>query len=82
MKKYIEVPKNLTTDMLISEFGRPAVEFYQSRIEERRREGRTYYNPLKTIYLWATEDRRTNQGFYTSYRGYSRRRKNRNFGRS
>lgn len=60
MNNYIEVPKNLTLDMLIEEFGSAAVEFYKDRIEARRRDGRTYYNPLKTIYLWATKDRQTN----------------------
>ncbi len=82
MPNYIEVPKKLTLDMLWKEFGRPAVEFYMARIEERRKEGRTYFNPLKTIYLWATEDRRTHQGYYTTYRGYARHKKNRNFGGS
>lgn len=37
---------------------------------------------LKTIYLWATADRATNQGYYTSYRGYSRGRKHKNYGGS
>lgn len=82
MDNYIEVPKGLTRSMLEEEFGYQAVEFYMARIEERRRQGRVYYNPLKTIYIWASQDRRTNQGYYTSYRGYSRRRKNRNYGRS
>ncbi len=82
MSSYIEVPKGLTIDKLEAEFGKPVVAFYMARIEERREQGKTYYNPLKTIYLWATEDRRTGQGYYTTYRGYVRRRKNRNFGRS
>lgn len=82
MDNYIEMPKGLTRSMLEDEFGIQAVAFYMARIEDRRREGRTYYNPLKTIYIWASQDRRTNQGYYTSYRGYSRGRKNRNYGRS
>ncbi len=82
MDSYIEVPKGLTRGMMEEEFGIDAVAFYMDRIEERRKEGRIYYNPLKTIYLWAMEDRRTNQGFYTTSRGYARRRKNKNHGRS
>ena len=82
MGSYIDVPKNLTIEVLEAEFGKPAVAFYLARIEERRAQGKKYLNPLKTIYLWATEDRRTNQGYYTTYRGYARHRKNRNFGRS
>lgn len=82
MDNYIEVPRNLTADGLVAEFGGAAVEYYMDRIEERRRNGKTYYNPLKTIYLWATEDRRTNQGYYTTYRGYSRGKKHKNFGAS
>ena len=32
--------------------------------------------------LWATADKATNQGYYTSYRGYSRGRKHKNYGGS
>lgn len=82
MDNYIDVPKGLTRSMLEDKFGRQAVEFYMARIDERRRDGRTYHNPLKTIYLWATQDRRTYHGYYTSYRGYASGRKHRNYGRS
>lgn len=82
MGNYIEVPKKLTVEMLEAEFGKPAVAFYTARIEERRMQGKTYLNPLKTIFLWATADRRTNQGYYSTYRGYAGHRKSRNFGRS
>lgn len=78
----IDIPKNLSLEMLNREFGTHAVTFYRNRIEERQSAGRIYYNPLKTIYIWATQDRRTNQGYYSSYRGYAVRRKRRNFGRS
>lgn len=78
----IKVPKNLNRNMLIDEFGYEAVVFYEERIRQRQFEGKTYYNPMKTIYLWATEDRRTHQGFYTSYRGYSKGRKHKNYGGS
>ena len=81
-EKRIDIPKNLSLEMLRCELGIPAVSFYQNRIAEREAEGRIYYNPLKTIYIWATQDRRTNQGFYSSYNGYARRRKNKNFGRT
>lgn len=76
MREYIQVPKNLTISMLEKEFGAAAVDFYQVRIKERMESGRVYHNPMKTIWLWATEDRRTNQGFWTTYRGHTRRRKN------
>ena len=82
MDNYIDVPKGLTRSMLEDKFGRQAVEFYMARIADRQREGRKYYNPLKTIYLWATRDRRTCQGYYTSYRGYAGGRKYKNYGGS
>lgn len=79
---YIDVPKNLDRNMLVNEFGMDAVVFYERKIAERKIQGKTYYNPLKTIYLWATQDRRTNQGYYTSFRGYSSGRKHKNYGGS
>lgn len=82
MKEFIKVPKNLDKAMLEQQFGHAAVAFYLKRIEQRRQEGKTYINPLKTLYIWATEDKKTNQGFYSSYRGYSRGRKHKNFGGS
>ena len=75
MRKNIDVPRNLTVFVLQKEFGIPAVDFYLARIRERMDGGKVYYNPLKTIWLWATEDRRTNQGFWTTYRGHTCRRK-------
>ena len=80
--EYIDVPKHLDRNMLVNEFGLDAVVFYERRIEERKIQGKTYYNPLKTIYLWATQDRRTNQGYYTSFRVYSSGRKHKNYGGS
>lgn len=79
---YIEVPKGLCLETLRREFGYAAVDYYLGRIEERRELGHTYLNPLKTIYIWATKDRRTCQGFYSTYTGRARRKKARNFGRS
>ncbi len=75
MKEYVKVPSNLTVTTLQEEFGIAAVDFYQTRIKERTAMGRVYRNPLKTIYLWAHEDRRTNQGFWTTYHGHTCRRK-------
>lgn len=57
------------------EFGAAAVDHYQHRILERMEAGHIYKNPLKTIWLWAMEDRRTGQGFWTTYRGHTCRRK-------
>ena len=79
---FVKVPKDLDRLSLEREFGTAAVEFYFSRIAQREREGKVYYNPLKTIYLWATADRNTNQGYYTSFRGFSNGRKRRNYGGS
>ena len=79
---YIEIPKGLCLDMLCKEFGYSAVDFYLARIEERRTLGHKYFNPLKTVYIWATQDRKTGQGFYSTYTGRARRRKLRNYGRS
>ncbi|MCM1577507.1 MAG: hypothetical protein NC078_01745 [Ruminococcus sp.] len=79
---YIEVPKNLTLDTLTREFGHEAVTYYRGRLSERERGGKKYLNPLKTIYLWATADRKTNQGFYSSWRGFNNGRKNKNYGGS
>lgn len=78
----IKVPQDLNLTLLRAEFGYDAVAFYMARIKQREMEGKTYYNPLKTIYLWATEDRETSQGYYSSYRGYSRGRKHKNYGGS
>lgn len=79
---WIKIPENLSIETLRQEFGAPAVAFYQSRIADRQAAGATYYNPLKTIYLWATQDRKSHQGFYSTYRGYKSGRKHKNHGRS
>ena len=79
---YIDVPKRLDRNMLVDEFGLDAVAFYERRIAERMIQGKTYFNPLKTIYIWATQDRRTHQGYYTSFCGHSRGRKHKNYGGS
>lgn len=81
-KTYINIPKELTLDMLRKEFGCDAVKHYLDRLAERGQMGKIYLNPLKTIYIWATNDRRTNQGFYSSWRGFNNGRKNKNYGRS
>lgn len=82
MSEYIKIPKGLDRVMLERTFGYDAVSFYLKRIEQRRQEGKTYLNPLKTVYIWATEDKKTNRGFYSSYRGYSRGKKHKNYGGS
>lgn len=82
MADFLKIPKNLDRPMLERKFGYAAVAFYLERISQREAEGKIYYNPLKTIFIWATEDKRTNQGFYSSYRGYARGRKSKNFGAS
>lgn len=78
----IKVPQGLDQAMLEGLFGRDAVSFYLDRIAQRQREGKVYYNPLKTIYLWAAEDKAKCQGFWSSYRGFSHGRRRRNYGGS
>ena len=82
MKDYILVPKDLDRNSLIAEFGSQAIAFYEDRIKQRVREGKVYFNPNKTIYLWAYTDRKTHQGFYTTFRGIANGRKNKNHGGS
>lgn len=79
---YIPVPGDLTENMLIDEFGKDAVNFYLARIKERKLSGHIYRNPLKTIWLWAYQDRKSHQGYYTTYCGFSNGRKSKNHGRS
>lgn len=79
---YIDVPKNLDLRVLVSEFGTEAVNFYSQRLQERERAGKIYPKPLKTIYIWAMQDRKTNQGFYSTWRGFTSGRKNKNHGKS
>lgn len=62
---YVEIPENLTERTVILEFGADAYRFYQNRIEERKRNGKIYYNPLKTIYIWAVQDRKYHQGYWS-----------------
>lgn len=79
---YVEIPRILTEDSVIQEFGADAYRFYQSRIEERKRNGRIYHNPLKTIYIWAVQDRKSHQGYWSTWLGYNKCRKCKNHGRS
>ena len=80
---YVEIPENLTERTVILEFGADAYRFYQNRIEERKRNGKIYYNPLKTIYIWAAQDRKTHHGYWSTYRGYhGHGKKCKNHGRS
>lgn len=79
---YVDVPKKITEEAIISEYGEAALRFYKSRIEERRMQGKVYLNPLKTIYIWAAQDRKTHQGFYTTWNGFNKSYKSKNHGRS
>ncbi len=80
--EYIEIPKNLSEELLTEKFGKKTVDFYKCRLEERERGGKIYPKKLKTIYIWATQDKRTNQGFYSTWRGFGNGRKKKNHGRS
>jgi hypothetical protein len=43
--------------------------FYENRLRERAEFSRkTYRNPLKTLFLWAYEDKAKNGGFFSTYR--------------
>jgi hypothetical protein len=63
--EYIKVPNNLSRELLIKEFGISAVEWYESYLADRISLGKTYLNPQKTIYLWATRDRETGGGWFS-----------------
>lgn len=69
---YVDIPINLTEKTIIDEYGIDAFRYYNQRLQERRRQGRMYNNSLKTIYIWAAQDRKTHQGFYSTYRGANR----------
>ena len=40
------------------------------------------YNPLKTIYIWAVQDRKYHQGYWSTWLGYNKGKKHKNHGRS
>lgn len=63
MGEYIDVPKNLDRRALESLFGYEAVTFYLNRIAQRQREGMVYKNPYKTVFLWATRDKKRTMAF-------------------
>lgn len=80
-KEYIEIPKALNEKTIIGEYGAEAFRFYQNRIREREYQGRKYLNPLKTIYIWAYQDRKTRQGYWSTWTGVTRK-KHKNHGGS
>ena len=80
---YVKIPEKLTENDMVAEYGMDALRFYKNRIAERIQEGRTYYNPLKTINIWAAQDRKTHHGYWATYRGYhGHGKKCKNHGRS
>ena len=78
----IEIPYPLNRDVLVEEFGEEAVEHYETRLRERESRGKTYLNPLKTIYIWATEDRISSRGYYGFYLSNFNSSKLKNHGKS
>ena len=80
-KEYIEIPTALNEKAIIGEYGADAFRFYLNRIREREYQGRTYLNPLKTIYIWAYQDRKTHQGYWSTWTGVTRK-KHKNHGGS
>lgn len=63
----IKVPFPCTKKDCINEFGIIATSFYESRLRERERQGFVYRNIYKTVYIFACKDRKTQQGFYSSF---------------
>ena len=83
MDKEIEIPKQLSREYLIGEFGNNAVTYYEDRIKNRQEnEGKKYFNLLKTVYLWAYKDRQSCEGFYKKAVPSFRNRKAKNHGGS
>lgn len=80
-KEYIEIPSGLNEKTIIGEYGAAAFRFYLNRIREREFQGKTYLNPLKTIYIWAYQDRKTHQGYWSTWTGMTRK-KHKNHGGS
>lgn len=80
---YVEVPRPLTREKIAEAFGMPALRYYEERIRQRANEGKVYLNPLKTIYIWAAQDKASGQGYFSTLfvRGMNRR-KCKNHGRS
>lgn len=77
---YIEIPDNINRTALEKEFGINAALYYLNRIKEREQQGHYYPKPFKTAYIWAAKDRQSNQGYYSSWRGFNGGRKKKNFG--
>lgn len=67
MNDEIKVPFPCTRNDCINEFGSIATSFYESRLREREMQGFIYRNIYKTIYIFAYKDRKTRQGFYSSF---------------
>lgn len=73
----IIVPYPCTREDCIKAFGGAATLFYESRLREREGRGYIYCNLYKTIYIFATKDKATKQGFWSSFVPKNRgRRKN------
>lgn len=79
---YVKIPDKLTENDVAAEYGMDALRFHKNRIAERKQQGKIYHNPLKTIYIWAAQDRKTNQGYWSTWRGYRSGKKHKNHGRS
>lgn len=79
---YVKIPDKLTENDVAAEYGMDALRFYKNRIVERKQQGKVYHNTLKTIYIWAAQDRKTNQGYWSTWRGYRSGKKHKNHGRS
>lgn len=80
---YVTIPSPLTKNVFVQELGAEAYCFYEQRIRERMAFGKTYLNPLKTMYIWAVEDKASRQGYYSTLHIRAKNsRKRKNYGRS
>lgn len=77
----VTIPEKLTRQKLIEEFGVQATKWYLDRIEYRRAQGKIYYYPLKTAYIWMTNDKKNKCGFW-KIEFFCKKNKQKNHGRS
>lgn len=78
----IEFPPNINRAELVNKFGQDCVNYYERRLEERTLFGKKYTYPFKTIYLWATQDKKTHRGYFETYRGFNNYHKTKRKGKS
>ena len=79
--EYMQIPENLDIKYLVKRFGYDAYAHYQSRINDRMQyEGRIYRTPVKTMFLWMTEDKANCRGYYKPHSSEHNYKKKKNHG--